>query len=145
VVFSNNKYQNQGGFISEGVEPSLKWTGNSGEIRGSYTHLRFREKEAPVLRRPYNSGQLSGSWFATDAAELFARFRWFDSRKDLNTDGTQTVKLNSFETVDLGAAYRRGKQTVSLQVVNIFNREYEEIFGFSVMPRSLFGNYSVNF
>ncbi|MFL5785680.1 MAG: TonB-dependent receptor plug domain-containing protein [Bacteriovoracaceae bacterium] len=144
IVFTGSGYRNQGRFISEGVEPSLKWTGEKFQLRGSYTHLAFREVEVPVLRRPYNSGQFSASWFPSDISELFARLRWYDSRKDVDFNG-KTVKLNSFETMDVGAVYRMGRHTFSAQIVNITNREYEEIFGFSVMPRSVFGNYSVTF
>lgn len=143
IAFTNSGYKNQGRFIAEGIEPSVKWKKEKGEIRGTYTHQRFRDQESVVLRRPYNMAQLSGTYFLSDALELFAKMRWFSSRKD--TFAGQTVKLSSFETYDLGGSYRWGRQQVSLQVVNVTNREYEEIAGFSVMPRSVFGSYALTF
>ncbi|MES2527681.1 MAG: TonB-dependent receptor [Bdellovibrionota bacterium] len=144
VTFTGSGFRNQNRFISEGFEPSIKWTDDSFEVRGSFTHQQIREEEEPVLRRPYNMAQLSGTVFPTENSELFAKGRWFDSRKDFDFVGG-IAKLNSFETFDLGGNYRWGKQTISLQLVNILGREYEEIFGFSVMPRSLFGSYSLTF
>lgn len=143
IVFTNNDgYRNQGRFIAEGIEPSVRWMTNSLEIRSSFTHQRFREEERTVLRRPLNMGQLSGTWFIRDVHELFIKGRWFDSRKD--EDFSQnTVKLSSFETFDLGGVYRMNKHEFSLQVNNVFDRNFEELYGFSVMPRSVFGAWSV--
>ncbi len=144
VTFTGSGFRNQNRFISEGIEPSAKWTEDDFEVKGSFTHQNIREEEETVLRRPYNMAQLSGTWFPTEMSELFIKGRWFDSRKDFDFAGGIS-KLNSFETFDAGGSYRWSKHTVSLQLVNILNREYEEIFGFSVMPRSLFGSYSLTF
>jgi vitamin B12 transporter len=144
VTFTGSGYRNQNRFISEGIEPSVKWIENDFEVKGSFTHQNIREEVETVLRRPYNMAQLSGTWFPTELSEVFFKGRWFDSRKDFDF-ARNIAKLNSFETFDIGGNYRWGKQTVSLQLVNIFNRQYEEIFGFSVMPRSLFGSYSLTF
>lgn len=145
VTFTGAGYRNQDRFISEGVEPSLKWTDESYEVKGSFTHQQFREEESTVLGRPYNIAQLSGTLFPTENSELYLKGRWFSSRRQYNFDGTSIAKLNSFETFDAGGSYRWDKQTVSLQLVNLLNREYEEIYGFSVMPRSVFGSYSLTF
>lgn len=138
-----NGYRNQGRFIAEGVEPSFKWTRESVEVRGSFTHQRFREQERIVLRRPHNMGQLHGTIFIQDAHEVFLKGRWFDSRKDQFAG--KTLKLSSFETYDIGGVYRKSQYELSLQVVNLLDRKYEEIYGFSVLPRSIFGAWSMKF
>jgi outer membrane cobalamin receptor len=76
--------------------------------------------------------------------ELFIKGRWFDSRKDQDFS-QNTVKLSSFETIDLGGVYRKDRQELSLQLINIFDRDFEELYGFSVMPRSVFGAWSLKF
>lgn len=145
IVFTTaGGYQNQGRFIAEGVEPSVKWTNQSLEVRGSFTHQRFRDETSPILRRPLNMGQVRTSWFVGDAHELYATMRWFGARKDIDLS-EKIVKLNGFETVDLGGVYRWKTQEVSLQIQNLLDREYEEVYGFSVMPRSVFGSYGVKF
>ncbi len=145
IVFTNSGgYRNQGRFIAEGVEPSVKWMKDSLEVKGSFTHQRFREEERTVLRRPYNMGQLTGTWFIQDVNELFIKGRWFDSRKDEDFS-QQSVKLSSFETFDVGGVYRKEKHEFSVQLVNIFDRDFEELYGFSVMPRSVFGAWSLKF
>lgn len=144
VTFTGSGFRNQNRFISEGIEPSLQWSEDNFQVKGSFTHQNIRDEEQPVLRRPYNLAQLSGTWFPTEVSEFFIKGRWFDSRNDFDFAGG-IGKLNSFETFDAGGSYRSGKHTVSIQVVNILNREYEEIFGFSVMPRSLLGSYGLTF
>jgi hypothetical protein len=88
--------------------------------------------------------QLSVNWFVQDSIELYVKGRWFSARKDQDFNG-KTVKLNSFETFDVGGVYRWKKNELSLQVINVLNRDFEELYGFSVMPRSLFGSYGVIF
>lgn len=144
IIFTNKGgYRNQGRFISEGVEPSVKWRKDSAEVKGSFTHQRFREQERTVLRRPYNMGQLTGTWFLHDVNEIYIKGRWFDSRKDEDFS-EKPVKLSSFETFDIGGIYRRNKHEFSLQLINVLDRDFEELYGFSVVPRSLFASYSIS-
>ncbi len=144
IIFTDlGGYRNQGRFIAEGIEPSFKWMKNNLEVRGNFTHQRFREQERKVLRRPYNMAQLNGTLFIRDMHELYIKGRWFDSRKDEYSQ--KIIKLNSFETFDLGGVYRKDKHELSLQLNNIFDRDFEELYGFSVMPRSVFGAWSVKF
>lgn len=145
IVFTNKGgYRNQGRFISEGIEPSVKWRKDSAELKGSFTHQRFREQERTVLRRPYNMGQFTGTWFLHEVNEIYIKGRWFDSRKDEDFS-ENSVKLSSFETFDVGGVYRRNKHEFSVQLINILDRDFEELYGFSVMPRSLFASYSISF
>jgi outer membrane cobalamin receptor len=76
--------------------------------------------------------------------EIFIKGRWFDSRKDEDFS-QKSVTLSSFETFDVGGVYRKEKHEFSVQIINIFDRDFEELFGFSVMPRSVFGAWSVKF
>lgn len=133
-------YFNQQRFIAEGIELSGKVSEGKFDYFASFTHQNFREEEATVLRRPYNFAQLGVSYFPQETLELNVSGRWFDSRKDVGN-----VKLNPYEVVDLALRKSWEKDDVSVQLLNILNREYEEIFGFSVLPRSLFVNYGHRF
>lgn len=129
-------YFNQQRFIAEGIEIGGKLKRTQFEFAGSFTHQQFREEETPVLRRPYNMAHAGVSWFPVDTLELNVNGRWFSSRRDFG------AKLNPYEVVDLGVRKSWDKDDVSVQLKNVLNREYEELYGFNVLPRSVFVNYT---
>lgn len=132
-------YFNQQRFIAEGAEVSLKFKTVYYEFMSSFTHQQFKDEETPVLRRPYNIAHAGVSFFPAESLELNVSGRWYSSRKDFD------AKLNGYEVVDLGVRKNWEKNDMSLQVRNILNREYEEIYGFSVLPRSLFASFGHRF
>lgn len=132
-------YFNQQRFIAEGIELSGKIKQMLIEISGSFTHQQFRKEESPVLRRPYNAAQLGISYFPIDTIEFNTNIRWFSSRRDIQG------KLNPFEVFDFGLRKFWIKDEIVLQLRNVFDREYEEVYGFSVLPRSLYTSYTHRF
>jgi len=144
--FTEARYFNQGRFIAEGLEISNKYRQDSVEIQAGYTYQQFRKEEETVLRRPQNSLQGGIAFFPTEASEVSLKGRWFSSRKDFNSVGG-IAKLNGFETFDLGARYYFASRDMDagLQLLNLLDREYEELFGYSVMPRSLFAHVGITF
>jgi vitamin B12 transporter len=144
-TFTSTKgYLNQQRYISEGVELSGKVKLKSFQIYSSLTHQDFKEEEVTILRRPYNSALLSFSYFPVETVELNATERWFSSRKDLDAAGN-VVKLNGYQVTDLSVRKTWEEDEVAVQLRNVFNKEYEELYGFSVMPRSVFVNYGHQF
>lgn len=142
TFISGTGYINQKRFIAEGLELEGSHKFDKLEGRLGFTHQRFRKEEATVLRRPYNLANASLSYFPVDTLELNLSGRWFSSRKDSNN---KTVKLNGYEVLDFGLRKVWDRNEVGLQVKNIFNREYEDVFGFSSLPRSVFLNYGHRF
>ncbi|MBA2404338.1 MAG: TonB-dependent receptor [Bdellovibrionales bacterium] len=130
-------YVNQSRFIAEGVELSGKIKQRYFHLMSNFTHQEFREQESVILRRPLNTLLAGISVFPTDDSETSLKGRWYSSRKDIDEVGN-TVKLNGYAVYDLGFRYLFPDVDLGLQVLNIFNREYEELYGYSVMPRSVF-------
>ncbi|MFP5387429.1 MAG: TonB-dependent receptor domain-containing protein, partial [Bacteriovoracia bacterium] len=133
-------YINQQRFIAEGVELNGTLKLIEFHLFGSYVLQNFRKEESTVLRRPENAAQFGVSYFPKETLELNLMGRWFSSRKDVGD-----IKLNSYEVVDAGIRHSWEKDDVSVQVKNILDREYEELYGFSVLPRSVFLNYGHRF
>lgn len=129
-------YFNQQRFIAEGVELSGKIKTTQFELAGSFTHQQFRDEDTPVLRRPYNMAHAGVSWFPVDTLELNINSRWFSSRRDFD------AKLNPYEVIDLGVRKSWARDDLSLQLRNVLNREYEDLYGFSVLPRSVFVTFT---
>ncbi len=137
TYISGQGYINQQRFIAEGVEVSGKVRTEWAEVSSSFTHQQFKDAEAEVLRRPYNILHAGVSVFPEETLELNVSGRWFSSRRDF--DG----RLNPYEVVDVGVRKNWDRHDLSLQIRNVLNREYEELYGFSVLPRSLFMGYGL--
>lgn len=144
ITYSMNRgYLNQDRFIAEGVEVSGKYDYRAFQFFGSFTHQNFRKEREPILRRPNNSSQLGVSYFPQETLEFNVTGRWFSARKDFDETGVK--KLHGYEVFDLAIRKVWEKDDVSFQLKNVLNREYEDLFGFSVMPRALFFQYGHNF
>lgn len=136
-------YLNQGRYIAEGIELNGKVKTSKVVLSGSFTHQDFRKEESTILRRPYNFADAGVSFFPVESIELNVSERWFGSRKDFGAVGI--TKLNGYEVTDVSIRKIWERDDVALQLKNIFDREYEDIYGFSVMPRSLFVHYGHQF
>lgn len=137
-------YVNQARFIAEGIETSAKYRHEAYQLNASFTHQQFREEETTVLRRPLNSFIAGLAVFPTDSSEVSLRGRWYSSRKDVNENFT-TTKLNGYEVFDLGLRYLFTDVDLGLQILNILDRDYEELYGYNIMPRSLFAHTGFRF
>lgn len=144
ITFSNSGYLNQGRFIAEGIELFGKYQFDHFVVMPSFTHQNFRDEKKPVLRRPYNMAQVNASYFPVESIELYASGRWYSSREDLDQNNNQ-VKLNGFFVLDVGIRKSWEKDDVGLQVKNLLDREYEELYGYSVLPFSIFAHYGHRF
>lgn len=144
ISYTNAGYINQGRFIAEGVELFSKIKLEKFEILPSFTHQNFRHEKSTVLRRPYNLASLNFSYFPEESIELNFTPRWFSSRKDIDEDG-DNVKLNGYYVVDIAIRKTWINDAIGLQIKNIFDREYEELYGYSIMPLSIFGHVEHRF
>lgn len=144
ITYTNQGYVNQGRFIAEGLELNFDLTLERIRIRPSFLHQEFKEEKTSILRRPMNQKSLELAWFPNETMEIFTKYKDFDGRKDMDLNG-KTVKLNGFYTVDLGVRLSKGPSDYGIQIVNIFDREYEELYGYSVMPRSILAHLGRKF
>lgn len=137
ITFVNSGYMNQRRFVSQGVELSGKYKQPLYQLNTSFTHQDFQEEETTVLRRPYNTLIAGLAVFPTESSEASVRGRWYSSRKDV-TETNSEITLSSYEVFDLGFKYYFTDVDLGLQLLNILDRDYEELYGYSVMPRSIF-------
>lgn len=137
ITFTNQGYINQDRFVAQGLEVQGEVNWKRFRVKPSATYQEFKESRTAVLRRPYQSAALEVGYFPLEKWELFSKLRAYGSRKDVDPAGN-VVKLNGFETVNLGVRYKRGAWTLGAEVVNLLDRSYEEIYGYGVLPRSYF-------
>lgn len=139
-----NGYINQDRFVTEGVELSGKFKQRAYHLISSFTHQDFRKTETTVLRRPLNSLMGGLVFFPTDSSEVSLKGKWFSSRKDVD-ENFETTKLSGYEVFDLGMRYMFTQVDIGVQLLNLLNLEYEELYGYNVMPRSVFFHGGVRF
>ena len=140
ITFTTGQgYVNQGVFIAEGVELSGKIKQRFIQFSSSFIMQEFKEENSVVLRRPLNSLLIGVAVFPTENSEVSVKNRWFSNRKDLDPSGN-TIKLNGYEVMDVGIKYVLSELDLGIQVLNVLNRDYEELYGYSIMPRSVFGH-----
>lgn len=137
ITYGFDGYINQGRFVTEGVELSGKFKQQGYHLLSSFTHQDFHQVETVVLRRPLNSFMGGIVVFPSDSSELSLKGKWYSSRKDKD-ENFATKKLSGYEVFDLGYRYMFTNADVGVQLLNILNREYEELYGYNVMPLSIF-------
>jgi vitamin B12 transporter len=136
ITFTNSGYRNQNEFTVRGVEGRLTHRGEDYLFYFSGIHQDF-ESDQTILKRPRNQFQLSGTYFLLDELEIYSRVNWVGARRDYLTESS-TVKLNSYETVEIGSRWEKEGNSVTFQIQNVLDKEYENTYGFSTMPRSFF-------
>lgn len=144
ITYGNTGYLNQGRFTAQGIEASADWTLDKFRFKPTYMQQEFKDEITPVLRRPLRQYRLELAYFPFESWELFMRYKHYDARKDIDENGSR-VKLSGFETLDLGTRLISGKNDYGLQLINIFDRNYEELYGYSVLPLSIFFHYGRTF
>jgi len=141
ITYSMLGYLNQEDFKVEGIELSFKSIINEWSFRPYFTVLHFKDNESHLLRRPENFWGLDLSWQATHALNIWSKFEYRGKSFD-NDENGEKVKLSSYEKVDVGVSYSWREQVLSLKVQNLFDRDYEQVYGMSVMPRSFMIEWS---
>lgn len=147
VSFFNNKYDdlitwtmtqgylNQQKFAVRGVESSFKFSVDKFTMRPFLTVQDFRDNETTILRRPRNIWGADLAYQINAKLSTWGRWEYRSASRDFNTTGGIT-KINGYEKVDMGVTYQLNQQQFSIKVMNIFDREYEQLYGFSTQPRS---------
>ena len=147
--YINQDKQNDKGFE---VEPSFK----SGKFNANafYAYVEGKTTSGAkevnfLLRRPKNSFGLNGGVQASNNLYFSAAVRGYSSRTDFDfSDYTavKSVKLNAYNLFDAYAQYTFVKKHVKLfvDVKNILNEKYIEVFGYNTMGLNVNTGISFN-
>lgn len=128
-------YFNQQSFKALGIESSWKFSFRNAAIRPYFLIQDFRDEESTILRRPRNHWGLDLNWSINSLISAWSKLEHRSASKDFDENGG-IVKLNSYEKIDLGITYTQTVNAFTLKVMNILDRDYEQLYGYSVQPRS---------
>ncbi|MCO5064224.1 MAG: TonB-dependent receptor [Rhizobiaceae bacterium] len=94
------------------------------------------------LRRPKHSGSISAAYtFHEDRARVFADVTFNGEMLDNSFLGglTTPVTLDSYTVVTVGGSYRfNDRLEATARIENLFDEEYEEVFGYNTPGRTAF-------
>jgi vitamin B12 transporter len=118
----------------------------STKVSYTYTDTQDQETHESLLRRPKNKAVVGVTYAPSDRFSAGVQWRAFSSRFDYDFSGwePQRTTLGGYGLVDFNASYRLYKD-VSLftRIENLFDKEYEEVYGYGTMGAAAYGGVSV--
>ncbi len=149
IVYLSNGYENFDKENDQGleIEPSYKYktltlTGFYSFVDG--TAIRNGVDTYGLLRRPKQSFGLQASVQATSKLYVSANFRSYGQRGDYNYP--TNVTLPAYQLLDGYAQYGiNGRVRVFVNVNNILDKRYQEIYGYNTMGTNFNAGISFNF
>lgn len=145
------KYNNIGEAMTEGIESNitLNLIKNLSILFGyTYTETEDKQTGLELLRRPKNQGSIGLNWRFLDKGNLNLGVIYVDKRKD--TDSTvypaRRVTIDSYTRVDLACSYRITENLeIFGRIENLFNEDYEEVYGYATPGISAYGGIKAEF
>lgn len=143
IDFDNgtSKYMNVSSADSNGVEFQGQYEFNAQNgMRAVYTYLQTKEGDTGnrLLRRPQNSASLM-AYSQIGKISALVQCRFVGERDDIDPATFARVKNPSYELVHLKAEYRILEDLrISMRLQNLFDRQYEEIYGYGTAGRSFY-------
>jgi len=144
-------YINQSGDSNrQGVEVSGDYAlTNTLDLNLSYTYLHAKNPDGSVeVRRPRHELLLSATQkFLDGRGSVTADIRYVGDNYDTQFWGSfQTEKLPDYTTVGLSAQYAiTDNVKLTGRVVNLFDEEYSDVWGYATRGQTLYAGLSANF
>lgn len=138
--FVSDRFENRGATRIQGVEAdfSQETMAHRWQVGVTYLWAQDLNLEQRLLRRPNFAGSLLWNYHLSQLWETTWTLRWLDSRIDQVTS-TQTASLPPSWQSDFILQYQSmPKLKWNFSLKNIFNSGSEEVFGYSVVPRSFY-------
>ncbi len=133
-------YNNSGDYESYGVEWNQQYTSERFDIGLFYTFLRSKNKitGATLPRRSKHNLGFNAEFRLDDHWSFLTDSQFRGKRTDSNGK-----KLTSYYLTNLGVQYNWNKSSdrISLSLNNIFNKSYEEVWGYGTPGRNFLISY----
>jgi vitamin B12 transporter len=146
-IYENFDIQKDSGFELDGVVgfSNFNLTANYTRLNG---FLETKKEVYNLFRRPKNSGNINLS-FQKNKFSTNLNLRLVGERTDRFYDAasfsTKETKLNSYNLLDYYADYKISKSLkVFVDLRNILNQSYQEIYGYNTRGFNLMGGIQIN-
>ncbi|MCM8812901.1 MAG: TonB-dependent receptor [Candidatus Omnitrophica bacterium] len=139
-------YKNVGRAVTEGMELESRWqVAEPVTLRGNYTYLQTEDRVSglELARRPVHTLFGAVDWAYNSRGNLQTRLNYVGRRWD---DQPNTIRMGGYYTVDVHASYALTDQwTCFGSVINVFDRDYENIRGYNTLPLSAYAGVRGDF
>jgi vitamin B12 transporter len=117
----------------DGIETFINFYPNdNAEIKISHTHLMTDEEV--LVRRPNNTLTVAGNYRIDKQLSIFGNLNAVEEHFDAGSVG-----INSYEVINLGMDYSvNNSSSLNLKFNNVTDEDYEQIAGYSGLPRQVF-------
>jgi vitamin B12 transporter len=144
-----SKYNNIGAAEAQGVETFVTARPVKAlTVRGSYTYTDTENKETGkrLDRRPRHKASLDTTYAFTATVRGTASLMVVGESTDMDFATSETVMLDSYLLATLAAEYDvRKNVTLFGRVENLFDEEYEQVFGYGTPGRAGYGGVKMSF
>ncbi len=152
---SNFKTVNIGKATTNGVEFYLTYKPNSKlKVNANYTYTNSKNKDVnsaefnlALLRRPVNKATLVFNYNLNSNINLNTDINYVDARidKDFSSFPAKRILLQSYILVNFAVNIRMiHNLKLYGRIVNLFNTDYEEVFGYGTAKRSGYVGLKIN-
>jgi vitamin B12 transporter len=126
------------------ISTDLTFT-NDLSVRAAYTYTDSQDDDTgeALLRRPKNKATVTLVYLPTSRVKTQLQWRAHSNRSDMDysaPNGPERITLGGYATVNFTASYQLS-ETVELfsRIDNLFDKEYEEVYGFGTMGAAAYG------
>lgn len=149
LQFSAGTYTNIAQARSRGVEFAAAWdVTETVSLTANYTHTDAVNAltGGRLVRVPRHTGFLEIDWQATEALGFTLSERYEGERTDSVRPANPRGRIGGWARTDLAARYDIASWAqLYLRAENLFDKKYQEIFGYGTPGRSVFGGVRVKF
>jgi vitamin B12 transporter len=115
-------------------------------VSAAYTHLDAKQNGATELRRPKDIASLNLTWKPTDKASLTLTTRYNGKALDTEFATFSVTTLKAFTLVNLAGSYRITDKVEAFgRVENLFDQDYQEVFGYLTPGRTAYAGLRARF
>lgn len=144
-------YRNISKANTSGVETELNWIIceklNAG-IMYTYLHTEDKSTGKQLDRRPMHTSALTLSFYPTEKYTIRMDVSYVGKRKDVNyaVFPYEQITLDGYTKVDISMQYRiNANCTFFGRVENLFDKKYQEVYGFNTPRISGYGGLKIEF
>lgn len=135
---------------TEGIEAGTNLVPSEDlSVRVAYTYTDTRNDLTgeSLLRRPRNKAAITTVYTPTSRIRTQLQWRMYSSRADYdyNTFPPGRIALAGYGIVDIALSYQvTSELEIISRVDNLFDKSYEEVFGFGTMGTTAFGGIKLS-
>ena len=123
------------------------------ELKANYTYTNALDKSPgsaeynkKLIRRPTDKAGLYVSYTFIDKFNLNTEVIYVGKREDINFSTYSRIEMKDYTLINLAAHYNvLDFLRLNFRLDNLFDTDYEEVFGYATPGRSFYGGIGLNF